>query len=276
MKSRIVIFEAGGTKTEIRSDLDPEKSVVISGYNPNRHSEFPFNEIQEDLKIGRDTKLFFYGAGFSNQNLANTFKRQLELKFNCSVEVYGDLMGAARALFNDQPGAMAIMGTGGVVAYYNGQEIVDVKGGYGYLVDDLGGGFEFGRWLISDWLNESLDANQNKHLSELVGVAKENIIQEIYHSESPTNYISAITGAVLSDDSLLYANVLEKYFEQFITKHVLPIMVKFEARELRVVGSFGYFTKPVFEEVLLKFNVKLGTCLRAPSQELLKYHIDRI
>lgn len=276
MKSRIVIFEAGGTKTEIRSDLNPDKSVVISGYNPNRHSEFPFNEIQEDLKIGRDTKLFFYGAGFSNQNLANSFKRQLELKYNCSVEVYGDLMGAARALFNDQPGAMAIMGTGGVVAYYNGQNIVDVKGGYGYLVDDLGGGFEFGRWLISDWLNDSLTFAQNNHLSELVNVAKENVIQEIYHSSSPTNYISGITGVVLRDNTMLYANILDKYYEQFIRKHVLPIMVKFEARELRIAGSFGYFTKTVFEEALLKFNIKLGACLKAPSQELLKYHLDRI
>src|SRR5690606_15793291 len=97
-----------------------------------------------------------YGAGLGSQENKNKVKEIFNTLESGRIKVYDDILGASRAAFKDQPGIICIMGTGGLAAYYNGKEVIKRRGGYGYLIDDLGGGIELGKRMLTAWINDDL------------------------------------------------------------------------------------------------------------------------
>src|SRR5690606_4513081 len=119
-----------------------------------------YSEFQQALKtfndFSNDPVVFFYGSGLGNDEKKDIVRSIFDFLDASQLRVYDDILGAARAAFNNNSGIICIMGTGGLAAYYNGKEIVKRRGGYGYLIDDLGGGFELGKRIIAGWLNGDL------------------------------------------------------------------------------------------------------------------------
>ena len=151
------VFEAGGTKTNLWVwENGTVKKYALAGYNPNRERE-PFVEALRDVGESlKEKDVYFYGAGLSSTQNIDYTTALLKNQGVSTIQLFGDLLGAARALLADANGVFGIMGTGGVTAYFKEGKICNRRGGHGFLIDDLGGGFDLGQGIMKLWLDGDL------------------------------------------------------------------------------------------------------------------------
>jgi glucosamine kinase len=146
----IYLFEAGGTKTTLLVHEDGKtEEIVLPACNPNRGTEAFEIILKTTIRIPENAAVYFYGAGMASEGNQALITNIFNDMYGVQPEIDTDILGGARAAFGNDDGFVAIMGTGGVGAYYDGEKIAIRRGGYGYLIDDYGGGLELGKILVS-------------------------------------------------------------------------------------------------------------------------------
>ena len=130
------LFEAGATKTTLLKVLEERtEEVQLPAFNANRDFS-EFKESLSELDLRNEIPVFFYGAGcaaeVNKEKVRNLFTEH-------KIEVYDDILAAARAAYGQLNGIVCILGTGGLSAHFDGSKVIDRRGGYGYLLGDLGG-----------------------------------------------------------------------------------------------------------------------------------------
>ena len=220
----IYIFDAGGTKTDVLiHSANNTETIALSGYNPNRLDTY-FNREVVKLDIPSDAKIYFYGSGINNQ-LA--IKQVKNLFRSTEIIVEGDILGAARACLKKSKGIVCIMGTGGISAYYDGQSIIHKNGGYGYLIDDFGGALELSKIVISGWLNQNYSSTTSNSIADYFGISVKEFIPIFYQNKNLHSLAGVCTILnQLAKYDLALNNTLINYFNDFISRHVLPLCEK--------------------------------------------------
>lgn len=267
------LFEAGGTKTNVLVSEEGEiKKYSLAGFNPNRERE-PFTQalatIGEQL---RNKDVFFYGAGQASTQNSNFTKQLLEKYGTQKVEVHSDLIGAARALFGDDSGVFGIMGTGGITGYYNGVQMSSRRGGHGFLVDDLGGGFDLGQGFLKLWLDGDLETEIEHQLENSLGKTKEDFIDELYQTK---NLKLIADMAIEVKKYEMYAPVqqlIQFKMNAFVQLNVLPICDALNSKEFSAVGSIAYFFESQLERALIANKLLLRKVIHRPIDRLFEYH----
>ena len=271
MDSPLYIFDAGGTKTDLAFRL-PSKSTYIthlSGFNPNRSTTNFISDL-EALAIPSNAIVHFYGSGLKSAERQNELKELFDVE---SIEVYSDLQGAVRAC-NQSKGIVAILGTGSIVTYFENDIIIKTRGGYGYLIDDLGGGLELGKTVISHWLNDDLSANTSKGIEKKLGIKKERFTVEFYKTKRLkmiSDLCSILMDLARNDEAL--DQVISDYFDAFISKHVLPLTEAYQLHSFSTVGSIGKYFKTYLSGSAQKHGIKIDFNIEKPIEKLLEYHI---
>src|ERR1700752_368198 len=128
----ILIADSGSTKTDWRL-IDEQRHIhqfKTSGFNPyfqttEEIAESIKNELLSQSPFVDNTQfeisIFYYGAGCSNEEKCKMLEMALPANFPAAkVEVYHDLLAAARALCGRNEGIAAILGTGSNSCYYDG------------------------------------------------------------------------------------------------------------------------------------------------------------
>lgn len=270
------LFDAGGTKTEWIILENGNKTVIdLPGYNPNRDtSKFEEEIIKHVSKIeGKD--VFFYGAGLAT--MPNQQKTaQLFTALGCkSIKADSDILGSARALFGDQSGVFAIMGTGGLSAYYDGVSIQRRIGGHGYLINDLGGGYDLGKRFLSLWLDGVFEEQVQNEIQAFLGGTQAEFIQSLYEHHLISK-VSELTRLIKELEKNEAVNELTKaYFKEFIEKNIQPLCTQFKTSHFSIVGSVGHHFQKVILEVAKDKKLEIKTILKQPANQLLHYHLNR-
>lgn len=153
----ILIADSGSTKTEwlLVGKQGIERTFRTSGINPYFLGEEEIRrvltrEVLVELPIERITDVYFYGAGcigLPGEMLCLQLHRVIGPD---TVEVNSDLIGAARALFGDKAGIVAILGTGSNSGFYDGRDIILQTPSLGFILGDEGSGSDLGKHLLSD------------------------------------------------------------------------------------------------------------------------------
>lgn len=270
------LFEAGSTKTTLLIHKDG-KTVEhnLPGFNPNRYSEEFELELKARIQIENDAKIYFYGSGLVEEENKKIVKELIYNLYKVTPIVYDDVTGAARALLGDSSGLVAIMGTGGVAAFYDGKKIVKRHGGYGYLIDDYGGGLELGKIFISKWLNSDLPKELDVAMSDLINIPKTDFILELYR----TNDLKVLAGVVqvipqFLDDAKVNS-VVARYFHSFFERHVATIIPHYPSDTLAVVGSIGLHFREIIEAQGAFFGINEFRFVDKPAQSLIDYHLKK-
>ena len=169
----ILIADSGSTKTDwvlihTKHDLSeplPQETFVscfhTQGINPVYMSEQDIvdvfnNELKaqfpSDVPFDYSTlKVRFYGAGCREDmipKMQSAFARSLHTD-DKNIEVYSDMMGAARALCGNQEGIACILGTGSNSCLYDGQRIVSNISPMGFILGDEGSGAVLGKCFLN-------------------------------------------------------------------------------------------------------------------------------
>lgn len=277
----ILIADSGSTKTDWKL-ISGNKQVAeyrTVGLNPFFHTrESLIGSLNEadfkDLDKSKVDEVFFYGAGSSSE----AFKKLMNSGFSAvftkaKIHIEHDLLGAARALFGNKKGIALILGTGSNSCLYDGENIIRIKGGYGYILGDEGSGMHIGRKLIKHFMNDSLPPELRIKFMQEFNLNKEQIIHKTYKEPNPNRFLASFS-------YFIGQNIENPFCEQIVRssfrKFLKLTLFKFDnssVHNVRVVGSVGYNFKQILLEEARVEGYTIDSFITKPVDELVKYHI---
>ena len=272
----IYLFEAGGTKTTLLVHENGEtKEIVLPACNPNRGTEAFEIILKTTMQIPANAKVYFYGAGMGSEGNQSLITNIFNDMFDINPEIETDILGGARAAFGDADGFVAIMGTGGVGAYYDGNNIAIRRGGYGYLIDDYGGGLELGKILISAWLNDSFSDELNRDIEGYLHITKSRFVGDFYESKDLPKVSGVVRVLDRHPNNMEIIQLLDDYFTEFFNRHVTALNREKEVEQITIVGGIGANFSKNITRVAQKFGIEVTEFIEKPADRLLAYHLSK-
>lgn len=273
----VYLFEAGGTKTTLLVHTNGKtEKFDLPGYNPNRGGDQFAKSLLEISHPVESDEIFFYGSGLAtlqNQDLVRSLFQQ---HFNVTPIVHSDLLGAARALQWNVEGAIGILGTGAVMAWYDGVDIVEKQGGHGYLIDDLGGGYELGKWFVSLWLNDSTYVSRLiPEIEEHFQCSRQEFIAK-YYQDKDIATIASLSKVIekWKENEIIHWQLMD-YFETAFKRHLYPLLEKHQSKKIALVGSIAFNFQEVIRNSLSHNKIELEKVIQHPGEELLRFHLEK-
>lgn len=203
----MVAIDGGGTKTEFVLFNDRgmvKRRIVLGGSNPNIVG---LDKTFEVLKTGIDSLcpldakvggIYCGIAGGISGNNREQIKKMLHKTYPDAVsDCSSDMLSVAASVTTEDRCIVAICGTGSSIAAISADKINRV-GGWGYLFDGKGSGFDIGRDAISAALAEEDGIGPKTMLTELItkrlGGSVWDSIGKLYSGEK--SYIASFAGEV--------------------------------------------------------------------------------
>ncbi len=273
-----LIAESGATKTAWRS-IGEDGSVIeaqSAGLNPNCLDPETLRDIvrgviptlnPEGKSIG---EIHFYGAGLVSPEAAAPIRECLELWCPFSeITFHSDMLAAARALFGDGSGVVAIMGTGSNSCLYENGEIVrNIRPG-GYVLGDEGSGMALGKALLADFVKGLLPQGIEDEFMNEYGLDYPAIVRKVYREPAPSAFMASFAPFVLARQADPYMKGLaEECIEGFIKRS----LSRYSSKKIGVVGSFGCSCEPMLKEIGSRYGLEFVKFIKSPIDELVKYH----
>lgn len=276
----IIVADSGSTKAEwIFNSL----SVTTKGINPVRDTKEEIldilnTELMPKLSNGEKgeqkeevTEIHFYGAGCI-EPFSKTVSDSLQQLFpHAQINVYSDLLGAARALCGKEEGIACILGTGSNSCLCRGGEIIENISPLGYILGDEGSGAVLGRTLISEMLKGSLqDVWITFHEEYKLSVA--DIINKVYRQPQANKFLASLVPFIKEH---IHHPYVKKMVVDEVTRFLQRNVMQYKRTDLAVNfvgGVANNFTEEI-GEACEACDLKLGRIIARPAEEMYKYHI---
>lgn len=310
-----LIADSGSTKTDwalISDQGDVVMTCNTQGINPIHQSDADILQILCDKLVLNEQpqEVFFYGSGVT-EAMKPRMQSLLQQSFpEAKVEVEGDMLGAARALFGDKPGIACILGTGANSCLYDGKNIVMNIPPLGYILGDEGSGAVLGKLFLNGIFKGTLPSSLKEKYLAWSGLDYPTIINKVYKEPLANRFLASIcpfisqqiaegekheNGSdelyeamalyrmILSSFELFYRNNLVSYID-YVKASVEDISrlasgVKAwdaslgENQEVGFVGSIAhYFESPLRNVMEDEHHLKIALILRAPMKGLIAFH----
>lgn len=206
-KLRLVAIDGGGTKTEFilfDGEGHIEKRLVLEGCNPNIYGIEKTKDIllsgTRELTAGETPNALFCGmAGALTGDFAKLVTDYLREKFpQTKISCKSDIFNVAASGSDKEELIAAICGTGSNVSVIKNGNVHRI-GGWGYLFDGIGSGYDIGREAI----RAALAAND--------GMRNRSILTELVEKKLGGNVWDNI-GRLYSEDKSYIASFAEEVF----------------------------------------------------------------
>lgn len=275
-----LIADSGSTKTDwcLARDGEMVARIATQGINPFYQSDEDIIRILEDELLAQwpadlenAQEVFFYGAGVRPEMSVRMERLVGEVTQAARVEVHGDLLGAARALFGREEGIACILGTGSNSGLYDGTHIVQNTPPLGFILGDEGSGAVMGKRFVADlfkglmpqWLLEEFKAATHQDVAD--------VIQSVYRQPLPNRYLAQVTRFIHQHLQVEEVNALVvDNFCDFFRRN----LVQYRRRDLpvKMIGSIAFH----FHEQLARAAEMEGFVLcgveQGPMEGLVTFH----
>ena len=275
----ILIADSGSTKTDWRL-IDGKKirSLSTRGINPYHSSE---QEIEEELDLldfqGEEAtihEIYFYGSGVANEEMKTLIHRSLQKRIGVHpyIQVQDDLLGVARALFQDGSGIACILGTGSNSGLYKGGKISDKVPAMGYSLGDEGGGADIGKRLVNALHKRNLSDHLREAIVSKEGLSMDQILENVYNKPHANRYLASLTKiAAKYIDQQEIREIVHAAFEDFIEKNIFKYS-QYSSLDIGFAGSVAYYFKEILSEVMEEHHLKINFIIPSPIEGLVRYH----
>lgn len=280
-----LIVESGATKTSWRAICDDGsvRCVQTEGLSPTclnlEHTQDIVRKAVPELNPeGRHIdEIFFYGAGLVSPESSAPLAMALEMWCPMAqVHFYSDILAAARALFADGSGIVAIMGTGSNSCLYEHGEIVrNIRPG-GYILGDEGSGVALGRTFLADFVKGLLPSDVEKDFEMEFVLDYSQIVRKVYKEPAASAFMASLAPFILShkDDPYIKA-LIEDCLESLVRRALARYSDQAsngQVRNVGVVGSFGCACEDVLRSVGARYGLDFVKFIKSPIDELVVYH----
>ena len=277
----ILIADCGSTKTDwcVVSCGDIVRRVSTGGMNAMMLTEEEMtrriaSELLPLLGDENIDRVYFYGAGCLADEVCDNVRRAIAANIPSArtIEVYTDLLAAARALCGRGPGIACIMGTGSNSCYYDGEKICDNVSPLGYILGDEGSGAVLGRLLIGDVLKNQLPQHLCEKFLREYDLDRLTIIRRVYKEPQANRFLASVTPFLL--ENISEPSIRAIVFESFMSFFRRNVLQYGRARSLSInfIGSIAYYYCEVLHEAATASGLTLGTVLPGPMPGLIAYH----
>lgn len=275
----ILIADSGSTKTDwcVAKDGFTVKRFTTQGINPYHQDERRINGIVLDELLPQTgeykiKKIVFYGSGCREETIP-AMKTILHSAFNnnIEVEIYSDLLGAARAICGHEEGIACILGTGSNSCLYDGKKIVGNIPPLGYILGDEGSGATLGKIFINEILKNNQMSDLKKEFLQVLKMTEGDIIDRVYRQPMANRFLASLAPFIHSHIERHEVNeIVTENFRQFLLKNVK----RYHRDDLQVsfIGSIAWHFKSQLLQSALEENVYVGSVEKSPMDGLLRYH----
>ncbi len=276
----ILIADSGATKTAWcaieNENVENFFSQGISPYlmNSDQIEGILRAELPDTLKKTQFEAIYYYGTGCKQPENAAIVETALRRLFTGTqqIEVTHDMMAAARAACQREPGIACILGTGSNSAYFNGKEIIINRSGLGYVLGDEGSGAYLGKKVVQYYLYEIFDETLKERFDEKYHTNAAEILENVYKKPLANRYLANFTKFLAENRShYMIENIIEDGLNDFFFTHLCRYEGHLELPIHFVGGVAG-----AFSDVLLSlceaYEFKAGTVLSNPMTGLIQYH----
>ena len=279
----ILIADCGSTKIDwcVLNNHKVEKQVFTLGMNAVMLTEEEMRgRIAEELMpemeaLASEIKaIYFYGAGCISAEVCGNVARALKANIPSAdtIEVYSDLLAAARALCGHEPGIACIMGTGSNSCYYDGKVIAANVSPLGYVLGDEGSGAVLGKLFLGDVLKKQLPAEVCAKFLQEYDLDLLTIIRRVYKEPQGNRFLASVTPFLSANLDVpeihsLVLNAFIAFFRRNIAQYP-----DYTQHPVNFIGSIAFYFKGVLEEAAKACGCSVGTIIKSPMEGLLKYH----
>lgn len=279
----ILIADCGSTKIDwcLLNGGKVEKQIFTLGMNAvmlteeeirSRLATEPVPELEQYLP--QIEAVYFYGAGCISAEVCGNVARAIKANIPAAktIEVYSDLLAAARALCGHKPGIACILGTGSNSCCYDGNAIVANVSPLGFIIGDEGSGAVLGKLFLGDVLKNQLPAEIAAEFLQEYSLDLLSIIQRIYREPQPNRFLASVTPFISKhiDVPEIHALVLGA-FTAFFRRNICQYPGH-ETYPINFVGSIAHYFRPVLTEAATAAGCTIGTIIKSPMEGLVKYH----
>lgn len=278
----IFIADGGSTKADWRiiDKQGKESNANTIGFNPFFYKTEEIvaelnKTFSKELPVKEATKVFFYGSGCSDAYRCSIVSDALEQIFpNAKVVVDHDLLASAHATCGDNPGIACILGTGSNSCLYDGVKVTDNVTNLGYLLGDEGSGSNLGKMLLRGYFYREFPLEIKRKFEARYKLSKRDFLNRIYEQPNANVYLASFARFLSDNKEHIYIQrLVHRAFSEFIDRHVRKYQGHNEL-SVHFVGSVAYYFREVLELVFAERNLKLGTVIKKPIDNLVKYHVN--
>ncbi|SEO05670.1 hypothetical protein SAMN05192574_105138 [Mucilaginibacter gossypiicola] len=279
----IIIADGGSTKTNWCLVTEEGKKVYFNteGYNPYFSStEYIIQSLNEslptDLEKNQITEVNYYGAGCSTPEMRKIVEEAMKVVFTgAKVNIGHDLLAAARALLGNTEGFAAILGTGTNTCIYDGKEVVHNIDSGAYILGDEGSGCYIGKKLLTDYLRGYMPEPVRNLFWETYKLTPDDINEQVYTQPRANRFCASFSKFVYDNNvHLEYSrNLVRTSFEDFF-RNLVTHYPDYQKYTFNCIGSVGYNFRNVLEEVATENGMVVGSIIRSPIDNLVKYHLE--
>lgn len=252
---------------EIRQILVQELMPQLSTFS---RAELVHSKILETPLLS-NINVFFYGSGCTPANVPMMKQMLGEVFSPQKVEVYSDLMAAARALCGHEEGIACILGTGANSCLYDGENIVQNTPPLGYILGDEGSGAVLGKLFVNALFKDAQFADiRDAYLAETKQTMPF-IINKVYREPLANRFLA-------STSSFIHQHLEFRPLRQMVVDNFRSFfqrnLVQYQRRDLPVhaVGSIAFNYQEELKEAAEKEGFTIGHLLATPMEGLIEYH----
>lgn len=275
----ILIADSGSTNTDWailkKSETFRFQSIGLNPYflNEEQITNAILTNFPIEINPAEIQQIYFYGSGCGSDKTKPIIYNALNKLFlKSTIKIDTDLMAAAKALFLDQKGIAAILGTGSNSCLYDGQKIIENLPSLGFILGDEGGSVHMGKLLITDYLNGQLPEDLHKKLCNQFSLNKEAVLSKLYKESNPNLFLSSF-GVFLHQyiQSEYIQTLIETSFSQFFVKYIYKY-TNYTDYTLRITGSTGFFFKDQLMRSAQTHSIHIDEVIQKPIEKLIAYH----
>ena len=281
-----IIVESGATKTSWRALCDDGsvRSAQTAGLSPTCLDDDHIRGImREAMPVlnpeGRTvSQIFFYGAGLVSPEAAAPVMSALEMWCPfAQVEFHSDIVAAARALWGDGSGVVAIMGTGSNSCLYeDGKVVRNIRPG-GYVLGDEGSGVALGRAFMADYIKGLVPEDISAEFDKEFGLDYAGIVRKVYKEQAASAFMGSVAPFVMKHIGNQYVNelvkdCLEAFLKRSLSRYCQGASDSTAARKVGVVGSFGCACESLLHALAPAYGLDIVKFIKSPIDELVLYH----
>ncbi len=223
------------------------------------------------LWVGSVTKIYFYGAGCTPEKSPVVASALKAVFRHAQVEVYSDMMGAARALLKHSEGVACILGTGSNSCHYDGEKFVKNVPALGFILGDEGSGAVLGKRLVADLLKNQLTNDLKELFLKEYNLTQADIIDRVYRQPFPNRYLASLSKFCADHlDNPMIRELVYEHFQTFVKR----ILRQYPSVPVGFVGSIAYYYKPILTQVLANNHIQVADIVQSPMEGLIAYHRD--
>ncbi len=244
--------------------------ILQEEFVPAWSTLFPDGTTPEHIRV------FYYGAGCL-PSVCDRMRQVLQHFLpGAKVEVFSDLLGAARALCGSDEGIACILGTGANSCHYDGVNIVKRISPLGYILGDEGSGTALGKRLIADYLKGILNEKLCKAFTEEYALTEADVIRKVYREPDANRFLASFTPFLIKhrthpDVHRILTECFSSFFERNVNRYDVPKSVP-----VHFVGGIAASFPEELKETAEKFGKTTGLIIQEPIENMMKYHMQTI